>query len=399
MTYVRSVRRDTHPLPASPGGRARRRSCSSRASAPTSTAGTCSDWRPPRGTRPSHSTTAAPAAATSRTARTARTDGRRCDRRARPRRQSTRHTSSACLDGRRDQPDHRGQVSRADPFADAGLHGGPQPSVARRTARRAGATRHSSAASASMGKEAARWVIGPRSFRRLLPALGVARSAGTRPAGTRLRRAVRRDPQRRRATRGADRAAPRHRRADARRRRQPGHPHAAGRQRGSRRPDPDRRAGRDQRGGARLHGRARHARSTGCCSSSSAERRRRTRHGSTAEPQPDASVRGLRRGRLMRVVVIGAGMAGLVAARTLHDESGGDIDVVVVDKGRRPAAGWRPGGSVTRRSTTAPSSSPCARRRSDAAVDDWIDRGLVHRVEPRLRSRRRLPSLRRSRPA
>ena len=36
----------------------------------------------------------------------------------------------------------------------------------------------------------------------------------------------------------------------------------------------------------------------------------------------------------MRVVVIGAGMAGLVAARTLHDESGGALDVTVVDKGR-----------------------------------------------------------------
>jgi flavin-dependent dehydrogenase len=38
----------------------------------------------------------------------------------------------------------------------------------------------------------------------------------------------------------------------------------------------------------------------------------------------------------MRVVVIGAGMAGLVAALTPRVESGGAIDVTVVDKGRSP---------------------------------------------------------------
>ena len=79
----------------------------------------------------------------------------------------------------------------------------------------------------------------------------------------------------------------------------------------------------------------------------------------------------------MRVVVIGAGMAGLVAARTLHDESDGDIDVVVVDKGRSPG-----GRMATRRIGAATFDhgaqfftvrTPAFARR----VDDWIDRGLV----------------------
>ena len=48
-----------------------------------------------------------------------------------------------------------------------------------------------------------------------------------------------------------------------------------------------------------------------------------------------------RRGRLMRVVVVGAGMAGLVAARTLHDESGGALDIV---GGRQGTVGRGPDG-------------------------------------------------------
>ena len=101
----------------------------------------------------------------------ARADGRRRDRRARRRRRRHRPRRRR-VDGWRDQPDRRRQVPRADPLADAGLHRRAQPSVARGAARRAGATPRSNVASASMGQEAARWVIGPRSFRRLLPALG-----------------------------------------------------------------------------------------------------------------------------------------------------------------------------------------------------------------------------------
>lgn len=79
----------------------------------------------------------------------------------------------------------------------------------------------------------------------------------------------------------------------------------------------------------------------------------------------------------MRVVVIGAGMAGLVAARTLHDEFGGALDLAVVDKGR--SVGGR---MATRRIGDATFDhgaqfftvrTPAFRRR----VDDWMDRGLV----------------------
>ena len=79
----------------------------------------------------------------------------------------------------------------------------------------------------------------------------------------------------------------------------------------------------------------------------------------------------------MRVVVIGAGMAGLVAARTLHDESGGALDITVVDKGR--SVGGR---MATRRIGDATFDhgaqfftvrTPAFGRR----VDDWADRGLV----------------------
>ncbi len=79
----------------------------------------------------------------------------------------------------------------------------------------------------------------------------------------------------------------------------------------------------------------------------------------------------------MRVVVIGAGMAGLVAAQTLQAESNGEIDVVVVDKGRSPG-----GRMATRRIGAATFDhgaqfftvrTPAFRHR----VDDWIERGLV----------------------
>lgn len=79
----------------------------------------------------------------------------------------------------------------------------------------------------------------------------------------------------------------------------------------------------------------------------------------------------------MRVVVIGAGMAGLVAARTLHDVSDGALDIVVVDKGR--SVGGR---MATRRIGDATFDhgaqfftvrTPAFQRR----VDDWLNRGLA----------------------
>ena len=71
----------------------------------------------------------------------------------------------------------------------------------------------------AMGQEAARWVIGPRSFRRLLPAMG-----WLGPSVARIRCAGRRNLERRHDVR---RRARKHFRADARRRRQPRHPDAA----------------------------------------------------------------------------------------------------------------------------------------------------------------------------
>jgi renalase len=79
----------------------------------------------------------------------------------------------------------------------------------------------------------------------------------------------------------------------------------------------------------------------------------------------------------MRVVVIGAGIAGLVAARTLGDESGGAIEVVVVDKGRSPG-----GRMATRRigAATFDHGAQFFTVRTPAfghRVEDWVDRRLV----------------------
>lgn len=77
----------------------------------------------------------------------------------------------------------------------------------------------------------------------------------------------------------------------------------------------------------------------------------------------------------MRVVVVGAGLAGLVAADELRHSDG--IDVVVVDKGRSPG-----GRLATRRIGDATLDhgaqfftvrTPAFQRR----VDDWMNRGLV----------------------
>ncbi len=77
----------------------------------------------------------------------------------------------------------------------------------------------------------------------------------------------------------------------------------------------------------------------------------------------------------MRVVVVGAGMSGLVAARALMSS---DVDVTLVDKGRSPG-----GRMATRRIGDATLDhgaqfftvrTPAFRHR----VDDWIARELVH---------------------
>jgi hypothetical protein len=76
----------------------------------------------------------------------------------------------------------------------------------------------------------------------------------------------------------------------------------------------------------------------------------------------------------VRVVVIGAGLAGLVAARHLND----DHDVVVVDKGR--SVGGR---LATRRIGSAVLDHGAQfftvrGPRFRQQVDDWLDRGLAH---------------------
>jgi renalase len=79
----------------------------------------------------------------------------------------------------------------------------------------------------------------------------------------------------------------------------------------------------------------------------------------------------------MRVVVVGAGLAGLVAARELLDAGVASSDVLVVDKGRSPG-----GRLATRRIGAATLDhgaqfftvrTPAFRSR----VDDWIERGVV----------------------
>ena len=179
------------------------------------------------------------------------------------------------VDGRRDHPDRRAAAPRAGALAHARVHVVPQPPVAPRAARRLGRRPRPSAGMGAMTAEAARWVIGPRSFRRIC-----RRSAGSGPLALRRPAARVRRPGARRSSPPTTTMAERARRrsgADAGDRRQPGHPHAARRQRGAGRADPDRRAGGDQRRRARRHDRARARRSTGCCSTSSAGPRPRTR--------------------------------------------------------------------------------------------------------------------------
>ena len=184
----------------------------------------------------------------------ARADGRRRDRRARRRRRRDGPRRRR-VDGRGDQPDPRPHLPRAGALADAGVHVVPQPPVAARAARRAGAPRPASGAWASMTQRGR--PLGDRPA--VVPAAACRRSAGSArsPSGGPTHAfAAQVD-----AILAADETLAERLGAievpDARRRRQPGHPHAARRQRGARRADPDRRAGRHQRRRPRADDRAR----------------------------------------------------------------------------------------------------------------------------------------------
>jgi predicted NAD/FAD-dependent oxidoreductase len=76
----------------------------------------------------------------------------------------------------------------------------------------------------------------------------------------------------------------------------------------------------------------------------------------------------------MRVIIVGAGLSGLVAARELQ---GAGVEVTVVDKGRSPG-----GRLATRRigAATLDHGAQFFTVRTPAfqhRVDDWLDRGLV----------------------
>jgi renalase len=76
----------------------------------------------------------------------------------------------------------------------------------------------------------------------------------------------------------------------------------------------------------------------------------------------------------MRVVIVGAGICGLVAGRRLADS---DVDVVLVDKGRsvggRLATRRIGGATVDHGAQFFTVRTPAFRRQ----VDDWVDRGLA----------------------
>ena len=270
----------------SPGDRARRRSCSSRASAPTSTAGTSNGWRPRRGTRRSRSTTAARGAATSRTGRTrleqmaddaiAVLDHAGVD---------TAHVVGASMGGAISQivavkyPERTRSLTLA---CTAGRNHPWREELLDQLARRGARTRHQldGPGSRPLGDRPA--VVPPVACRRSgwLGPLALGRPAHAFAAQCdaflnateQHEELIERLPEIDVPTLVA--------------RRQPGHPHAARRQRGPRRSDPDRRTRRDQRGRARLHGRARHDVQPGAARVPRASGEGVPGDGSCAEPKP-----------------------------------------------------------------------------------------------------------------
>ncbi|NND75300.1 MAG: NAD(P)-binding protein [Ilumatobacter sp.] len=178
---------------------------------------------------------------------------------------------------------------------------------------------------------------------------------------------MRRDHERRRDARHRGRQD---HRPDTRRRRQPGHPHPARRQRGTGRADPHRRADGHQRRRARADDRAcvhvqpRPARFP---------RPRRTRTPALARR---GRITGRRRSELtaVRVAIVGAGLAGLVAGRALQAAG---ATVQLFDKGRSPGgrlATRRIGGAtVDHGAQFFTARTPAFARQ----VAEWQSRGLV----------------------
>ena len=158
-----------------------------------------------------------------------------------------------CVDGWRHLADRRPEVPRAGHLAHAGVHGVPQPPVAARAA--AGLGHHRQRA--RHGRHGRRGrplghrppLVPPSAAR-----VRLARTARDGPHRARLRRPGEGHPRSRRV---GERTARDGRHPHAGDGGQPGHPHAARRQRGDRRPHAQRRTGGHQRRRARLHGRAR----------------------------------------------------------------------------------------------------------------------------------------------
>ena len=89
----------------------------------------------------------------------------------------------------------------------------------------------------------------------------------------------------------------------------------------------------------------------------------------------DAERSAARQADRVRIVVVGAGLAGLTAA-PLADCRAVTRSSSSIRAGH-PVAGWRRGGSATRRSTTARSSSPFVATRSRHRSTAWEADGIV----------------------